>query len=213
MPTSDPSFEVNRRAAVKAGLALVVGAAPFAPAPTADATALSRSNRETVPLPVRSNRMSTSEANDFDFLLGKWRVRHRKLKQRLVGDTEWWEFDGETNFWSILGGLGNIDDNILDQPGNPYRAVTLRLFNPTIRQWSIWWISDQTLAIEPPVHGHFSNGIGTFFGDDVLEGRPIKVRFIWTEITERSARWEQAFSSDNGASWETNWIMQFERTA
>jgi hypothetical protein len=157
--------------------------------------------------------MSAPDAHGFDFLLGNWRVRHLKLKRRLVGADDWWEFDGETSCRSILGGLGNIDDNVLAQPDGPYRALTLRLFNPRTGLWSIWWISDRTLAIEPPVHGRFADGIGTFYGDDVFAGRPIRVRFIWSEMTPRSAKWEQAFSPDNGASWETNWIMQFDRTA
>ncbi len=59
--------------------------------------------------------------------------------------------------------------------------------------------------------GRFDGGIGRFFGDDQHEGIPIRVRFVWDEITPTSARWQQAFSIDGGETWETNWVMRFQR--
>ena len=150
-------------------------------------------------------------AHDFDFFVGDWRVRHRRLKRRLAGDSEWAEFDGQTTTRQILGGLGNIDENIIGLPEGAYQAVTLRLYSPDDGLWSIWWVDGRNPGLEPPVRGTFEAGVGTFFGDDVFEGRPIRVRFVWSNITARSARWEQAFSADGAAAWETNWTMAFER--
>jgi hypothetical protein len=65
--------------------------------------------------------------------------------------------------------------------------------------------------LDPPLAGRFADGHGTFFGDDVHDGRPVRVRFDWTDITPTSARWEQAFSADAGAGWETNWVMTLSR--
>jgi hypothetical protein len=59
------------------------------------------------------------------------------------------------------------------------------------------------------VVGEFSNGVGLFFADEVLEGTPIKIRFKWNLLEENRPRWEQAFSADGGITWETNWIMDF----
>jgi hypothetical protein len=151
--------------------------------------------------------------DDFDFFVGRWRVAHRRLRRRLAGDTEWEEFDGVSEMRQIVGGLGNVDDNIIELPAGTYRAATVRAFDPATGLWSIWWIDGRNPRLEPPVHGRFENGVGTFLGDDVFEGRPIRVRFIWSQITPRSARWEQAFSPDGGATWETNWIMTFTRMA
>ena len=150
-------------------------------------------------------------ADAFDFFIGDWRVRHRRLRQRLAGSDEWQTFDGRTSTRKILGGLGNIDENVLELPGGRYEAVSLRLFQPTQCRWSIWWIDARDPAIATPVHGSFEAGVGTFFGDDVFEDKPIRVRYLWSRITGRSAQWEQAFSDDGGARWETNWVMSFER--
>ena len=148
---------------------------------------------------------------DFDFLAGRWTVRHKRLRRRLADDTVWDEFSGLCESRPVVGGLGNIDDNYLELPGGTYRAATLRLFDPNAGLWSIWWIDSRSMRLEPPVHGRFQKGVGTFFGDDTHEGRPIRVRFFWSEIGADSARWEQAFSPDDGGQWETNWIMRFQR--
>jgi len=112
-----------------------------------------------------------------------------------------------------LGGLGNIDDNILELPGDPYRAVTMRSFDPKAQQWAIWWLDGRKPhRFDVPMVGSFADGIGTFLADDNFNGKPIKVRFLWSRITLQSCRWEQAFSEDGGHNWETNWVMDFERT-
>jgi len=150
---------------------------------------------------------------DFDFLAGRWMVRHRRLRRRLAGDAVWDEFPGICESLPVVGGLGNIDNNYLEPPAGTYRAATLRLFEPGTRLWSIWWIDNRMMGLEPPVHGRFENGVGTFFGDDRHDGLPIRVRFLSSQIGAESASWEQAFPPDGGEQWETNWIMQFRRAA
>ena len=149
--------------------------------------------------------------NDFAFLSGQWRVRHRKLARRLTGSAEWRAFEGACTAWEVMGGAGAIDDNLLQDPVGAYRAASLRRYDPATDRWSIWWWDSRLSEIGPPVHGRFEAGIGTFLGQDDLEGRPMLVRFIWSGITADAARWEQAFSTDGGAEWETNWTMDFER--
>lgn len=153
-------------------------------------------------------------AHDWDWLVGSWRVRHSRLKARLTGSTEWEEFDGACEMRTMMGGFGNVDDNVVEIPGGTYKAIAVRAFNRETRQWSIWWLDERYPAtIEPPVRGGFRDGVGEFIGEDTLNGQPIKVRFRWTDIAAESARWEQAFSADGGASWEVNWRMQFTRVA
>ena len=87
----------------------------------------------------------------------------------------------------ILGGLGNVDDNVIELPDGAYRGSALRLFDPATGLWSIWWSDSRGSGLQPPVHGRFDQGVGTFFGDDTLRGRPIRVRYIWSDITATSA--------------------------
>jgi hypothetical protein len=157
------------------------------------------------------NQIRPAGAEAFDFLIGSWRVRHRKLKDRLIGRDEWFGFDGTMSADHILAGLGNFDQNVIDLPEGRYHACTLRVFHTDQSQWSIHWIDGRDPKLDAPMHGKFADGRGVFFGDDTFEGRPIRIRFLWSDITQTSARWEQAFSEDGGATWETNWVMQFER--
>lgn len=152
--------------------------------------------------------------DDFDFLVGYWQVAHRRLRHRLAGDTVWEEFGGLCDSRPVVGGLGNVDDNLLDLPAGTYRAATLRVFDPTAQLWSIWWIDGRAPRLQLPVRGRFEGSAGTFVGEDALDdGRPVLVRFTWSDITARSARWDQAFSADGGETWEHNWTMRFGRVA
>lgn len=164
-------------------------------------------------MPINADRSAVlpAGAGDFDFIHGSWRVHHRKLRERLAGSTDWIEFGGTMEAESILGGLANFDRNVIDLPGGRYDASTLRLFHPDTDQWSLHWIDGRDPRIDPPLYGKFESGIGTFFGDDTFRGQPIRLRFLWQRPTPVTARWEQAFSADGGATWETNWIMEFNR--
>jgi len=149
---------------------------------------------------------------DFDFQQGRWQVRHRRLKARLSGCTEWEEFAGTCEQRPILGGNGNIEDNLLHFPAGDYRAVALRSFDPATATWAIWWLDDRNPhTLDIPVIGRFENGIGTFYADETHEGRPVRMRFLWLDTDTETPRWEQALSEDGGVSWETNWVMVFGR--
>lgn len=147
--------------------------------------------------------------NDFDFLVGSWDLANRRLKKALAACTEWEEFPATSECISLLGGAANLDE--LFMPSKGYSGVTLRLFNPEREEWSLYWISSRNPVIDTPVVGRFSNGVGTFYGDDTYEGQPIRVRFLWSNITPTSAHWEQAFSIDGEKTWETNWMNDLTR--
>jgi len=96
-----------------------------------------------------------------------------------------------------------------------YRAVGLRSYDPKTGQWAIWWLDGRNPlgTLDPPVQGRFENGVGTFYSEDTLKGKPIRTRYTWSHITPTSARWEQTYSPDVGKTWETNWIMEFRRVS
>ena len=143
----------------------------------------------------------------FDFLHGRWRVAHRRLRERLVGSQEWDAYEAVAVCIPILDGLGNVDE--FRSAEGPIGA-SLRFFDLATQLWSIWWVSSRDGLLGPPVTGGFEHGVGTFLGPDAHDGRPVLVRFIWQDDASKP-RWEQAFSTDAGATWETNWVMEFSR--
>ena len=149
---------------------------------------------------------------DFDFLIGNWKCRHRYLVKRLADCHDWIEFDGPFAARKILGGFGNIDEGEINLPGDAYTGVSLRTWDSDKSRWSIYWLDSRRPGhLFPPVHGGFEKDVGTFYGDDMFSGRPIRVRYVWSRTTGGSPRWEQAFSLDEGNNWETNWYMDFTR--
>lgn len=151
-------------------------------------------------------------SRDFDFQVGTWDVGHRRLKERLSGCEVWDEFSGTCVMRPILGGSGNIEDNVLHLPAGTYRAVALRSFDPIQGAWAIWWLDSRfPHQLDVPVIGRFDNGVGEFHADDRLNGAAVRVRFLWLRTETDSPRWEQAMSLDDGQSWETNWTMDFRR--
>ncbi len=153
-----------------------------------------------------------SGPTDFDFMIGDWRVRHQRLNSRLTGCIEWTEFAGTSSTRKILGGFGNVEDNVLDFPDGQVRAAAFRSYDATSKQWAIWWLDGRAPhTLDVPVVGGFSGPIGCFLAHDRLDGKPITVRFIWNANPGSQPRWEQAFSGDDGKTWETNWIMEFTR--
>ena len=153
---------------------------------------------------------------DFDFFMGIWACRHRYLRRRLAGCNDWIEFEGSCAARRILDGYGNMDEADIALPGDRYRGMSLRTYDPDRDRWSIYWLDSRRPShLAPPVKGSFeetrAGKLGTFYGDDEFKGRPIRVRYLWSRIIETSARWEQAFSRDEGTCWETNWTMDFTR--
>jgi len=154
---------------------------------------------------------STSSQHDFDFLVGTWKLRNRKLTSRLTHSTEWISFESRVEMHQILNGLGNIDKYTDHASGKPYEGVALRLFNPATRLWSIYWADSNAGSLDPPVVGSFAGKVGHFFARDTYHGRPIIVVFRWDVRNPSLPVWSQAFSTDEGKTWEWNSINVSER--
>jgi len=149
--------------------------------------------------------------HDFDFLIGSWSVSHRRLESRGTGSSDWRTYSCMAETRSLLGGLCNVEEHRID--GSKSSGVALRCFDKSAQRWAIYWVGDRDGRLQPPVYGGFTGDEGLFEGADCDGGRLVKVRFIWRRLSADSASWEQAFSYDEGKSWETNWIMEFQRRA
>jgi lipopolysaccharide export LptBFGC system permease protein LptF len=151
----------------------------------------------------------SSSEKDFDFLIGKWRVHNRKLKSRLSNCSEWTEFEAQVDCRKILNGYGNIDSFQTTIDRKSFEGMSLRLFNPNSRLWSIYWADSEKVELDVPQVGSFENKVGSFYARDTYEQKEIIVQFRWDASSPNTPVWSQAFSPDNGQTWEWNWYMTF----
>lgn len=155
---------------------------------------------------------ATSSPDDFNFLEGKWNVQNRKLKVRLANNNEWDEFESTLHMKKALNGMGNVENYYASFDGKPFEGLAVRLFNPKTKLWKIYWQDTGGMAIdEHPVTGSFENGIGKFYAKDTFNGKDIIVIYQWNATNPRQPIWSQAFSDDNGKTWEWNWKMVLTR--
>ena len=146
---------------------------------------------------------------DFDFLVGCWNVRHRRLRQRGQDCSDWEELTGTAETRALLDGLCNIEEHLIG--GQDCSGIALRTYDKAAGQWSIYWVSQRDGMLQQPVQGSFEGDIGRFEGDDVDGGRKVQVKFLWDRSYADRPCWQQSFSYDDGSTWELNWIMEFEK--
>ncbi len=151
--------------------------------------------------------MSTVDINhDFDFEIGTWKTHVRRLLHPLTGSTTRVEMEGVTTVKKVWGGRANLVELVADGPEGHFEGLSLRLYNLDTHKWSLNFASSSDGIMTPPTIGEFKNGRGEFYGHESLNARPILVRFVISDITSTSCRFEQAFSADEGKTWEVNWI-------
>jgi hypothetical protein len=144
--------------------------------------------------------------HDFDFEIGAWKTHLRRLQHPLTGSTTWVEYEGTTVVRKVWSGRANLVELVVDGPAGHLEALSLRLYNPKSHQWSLNFSNSKSGTLSQPAIGEFKNGRGEFFNEDTLNGRAIFVRFVISDITPTSCRFEQSFSDDGGKTWEVNWI-------
>lgn len=154
----------------------------------------------------------TSGKNDYDFLLGHHSIVHRKLQERLKNGTQWFDLSGNKTTEKLMAGLANIERHYLtDNQGKPVEAIALRIFNPKTRLWSLYWADSQLGVLDPPLVGSFEGNLGVFYGRDQFEGQEVLVQFQYDKSNPYQPVWGQAFSEDEGNTWEWNWFMFYEK--
>lgn len=151
--------------------------------------------------------------HDFDFEIGTWKTRLSRLLHPLTGSTTWVEYEGTTVVRKVWNGRANLVELVADGPAGHFEGLSLRLYNPQSRQWSLNFANSNGGTMALPTIGEFTNGRGEFFAQETLDGRAIFVRFVISQITPSSCRFEQAFSDDGGKTWEVNWIATDTRVS
>lgn len=162
--------------------------------------------KSTTSRPAGHEAAADDGARDFDFEIGTWKTRLKRLQRPLTGSTSWVEYEGTTVVKRLWDGRANLLELQVTGPAGRIEALSLRLYNPQSRQWSLNFSSSASGTLAIPAIGAFRNGRGEFYNQETLNGRAILVRFIISDITPTSAHFEQAFSDDGGKNWEVNWI-------
>jgi hypothetical protein len=143
---------------------------------------------------------------DFDFEIGTWKTHLKRRLRPLTGSNTWVEYQGTTVVRKVWDGRANLVELDVTGPAGRIEGLSLRLYNPESRQWSLNFSSVAGGTLSPPTIGEFKNGRGEFYNQETLNGRAILVRFVIFDIAPNSAKFEQAFSDDGGKTWEVNWI-------
>jgi hypothetical protein len=149
--------------------------------------------------------------HDFDFEIGTWHTHLSRLQNPLTGSKTWVEYEGTSIVRKVWNGRANLVELDVSGPAGRIEALSLRLYNPESRQWSLNFSNSRGGTMSPPTIGEFKNGRGEFYSQETLNGRAILVRFVISDITPTSCRFEQAFSDDGGKTWEINWIAKDTR--
>jgi hypothetical protein len=144
--------------------------------------------------------------HDFDFEIGIWKTHLRRLVHPLTGSARWVEYEGTSVVRTVWSGRANLVELVADGAAGHFEGLNLRLYNPEAHQWSLNFAASNHGALSQPAIGEFKNGRGEFFDQETVNGRAIFVRFVISDITPDSCRFEQAFSEDGGKTWEVNWI-------
>lgn len=159
---------------------------------------------------------ATSSEHDFDYLAGKWNMHNKRLKTRLNNCKEWIEFEStDVNYGPQLYGVANVDvvtSGFNPVAKKPYQGMTVRLFNKETKLWSLYWVDSESGAMDPPVVGSFEGNVGRFYCKDTFNGKPILVMFKWDKTDKDKPVWSQAFSPDNGLTWEMNFTNTCYKT-
>ena len=144
--------------------------------------------------------------HDFDFEIGTWKTKLKRMVDPLSGTQTWVEYEGTTVVKKVFNGMANLVELTADGSAGHFKGISLRLYNPQAHQWSLNFANMKSGVMTTPTIGEFKNGRGEFYSQETLNGRAILVKFVISEITPDSCRFEQSFSDDGGKTWELNWI-------
>jgi hypothetical protein len=149
--------------------------------------------------------------HDFDFCIGTWKTHVRRLQHPLTGSSTWTQTNGAVINRKVWNGRANLEEIEADSPAGYLEGLTLRLYNPQSRQWSLSWANANDGTLGQPMFGEFNDGRGEFYDQEPFKGRAILVRQIYSDIASDSYHFEQAFSDDGGRTWEPNWVATLTR--
>jgi hypothetical protein len=197
---TNQSIDLQRRSLLLSAAGVAVGLTVLDPL-----TLAASEQAQAKPKEEKVETETQGKAGDFDFLAGSWKISHRQRKGK-----EWDEFPGEATCWTILGGVGSVEE--LRIPARNFSGMGLRLLDLEKRIWSDYWVNARSGVLGAAgLTGVFKNGVGNFTVEDVEDGHPVTYCGVWDRITPTSCRWRQGVSRDGGKTWDYSWFMDWVR--
>ncbi len=151
--------------------------------------------------------------HDWDPFFGNWKMHLRRRVNPLTGSNQWTEFETHSVTRRVWAGRANLDELEADGPAGHIEGLTLRMYDPQNKFWRIYWANSASPTMDVPMMGRYTNGRGEFYDQELFHGKPIYVRYIWSNVSDHSGDFEQAFSEDGGKTWEPNWLTTMEPEA
>jgi hypothetical protein len=191
-------MENSNRMVIALGAAILCASLPF-----------SLAAQTTAPVEHPAEGLQHDGQRDFDFLVGTWKIHLKRLVHPQNGANEWVELDGTTDCRHVLDGTAEVEEFQVESRDKKMRihGLAMRFYDPKSHQWSIWWANAKDGAMyPPPVTGEFKNGRGEFYDQEVVDGRTVFTRYVWTATATPSPHFEQSISTDGGKSWQLWWV-------
>jgi hypothetical protein len=166
-----------------------------------------------MPLTGATATASRDGSHDFDFNFGVWHTHIVRVLHPLSASNATSVADGTVTVRKIWGGKASLEEIEADGPAGHWEGMTLFLYNPTARRWSQTYIGAKDGTYSPGDIGTFENGRGEFASTDTVDGRPVLVRGVWSDVTPVSHRYHIMYSGDAGAHWQTVFDAHLTRIA
>jgi hypothetical protein len=148
---------------------------------------------------------------DFDSLAGTWKARTKYRAHPFAESDTWIEFDGTESFQKIWDGA-MLELSASAGTNGPV-GLMLYTYNPQSHQWYVYFASRKGGTVGLPNVGQFRNGQGEFFVQDMLNGKSLLNRYIWSQVASNSPHFEESWSSDGGRTWEPVRIVDLARVS
>jgi hypothetical protein len=150
------------------------------------------------------------DGHAFDFDLGTWHTQSSRLIHPLTGSTTWADLEGQTVVHRVWGGRANLAEYVSDGPAGHVQLLALRWFNPNTHEWNLEFAAPNGTLADPGV-GQCKDGLANFMTRRKSTADKSGFRLSIWKISDDAAQSEQAFSTDGGKNWETNWINKYTR--
>lgn len=150
-------------------------------------------------------------AHDFDFNFGVWKSHISRLVHPLTGSQESIELNGTVAVRKVWDGKAWLEEMEADGPKGHWEGMSVFLYNPHSHQWSQTFVNSAQGMFTGAMTGSFHDGRGELYSQDTVDGRAVLVRGTWSNIAADSHRYQEAYSTDGGKTWQTVFTADLTR--